>query len=127
MATIEEKLFKQPAYWVSELVIDNLIPSVYLQLIANPDNNEVECSVTFNKVQNITSNFHGKPEENKNEYLCTLLGIDDTKNINGTKYTITTDTTEVSFVTSVEPNIEWVNPEKPFKKWKKEIINVDKS
>ncbi len=76
---------------------------------------------------NVTNNFHGNNKQSKNNYLCTLLGIDDIKIKNNTKYTITTDTTEVSFETSVEPHIEWIDPEKPFQKWKKEIINNEKN
>ncbi len=45
MSSFEDKLFKQQAYWVSELIIDSLDPNVYLQLIANPDTNEIECNV----------------------------------------------------------------------------------
>ncbi len=125
MTSFEDKLFKQPAYWVSELTINSLVPSVHLQLISNPDTKEVECNVTFFKVRGITSNFHGHASQSINDYLCTLLGIENSDDIKDTKYIITTDTTEVSFITSVEPKIEWLDPEKPFQKWNREIINVE--
>lgn len=121
----EDKLFKQQAYWVSELRFDSLIPCVYLQLVADPQTGEVECDVTFTGADEITCTKHGDSDETKNNYLCTLLGIIDTQESGKTRFIITTDTTELSFVTSIEPSIDWVNPEKPFKKWKKEIIVMD--
>jgi hypothetical protein len=111
---------------VSELSIDSLVPSIFLQLVANPNSGEIECDVTFFETNNISVKYHGSSKETKSNYLCSLLGIDDTEDTNGVKYTITTDTTEVTFCTTLEPKIEWHDPNKPFQKWDREVINVKK-
>lgn len=124
--TFEEKLFKQAAYWVSELSVDSLIPNVTMQLIANPHTNDIECDVIFPGVNNVTINFHGGDDDVKPQYLCTLLGIDIAEMNGVTKYTITTDTTEVIFTSSLEPEIKWANPDKKYQKWDREIIKMGK-
>jgi hypothetical protein len=122
----EEKLYKQQAYWVSELSIDGLVPSVFMQLIANPNTNEYECDVIFREAKNISVNYDGGSDNEKSKYLCMLLGIDDSTDNGITKYTITTDTVEFVFYTAIEPEIRWYNPKNPFQKWRKEVIKVNK-
>jgi hypothetical protein len=122
MGNFEQVLFKQLAYWVSRLEIDSLVPSVSLDLICDSDTQELECTVVFYGIENLTSHYHGDPSETKDTYLCTLLGITDTVENGKTKYIITTDTTEVAFCTAIEPEIAWADPGKPYQDFTEEKI-----
>ncbi|MBA6381346.1 MULTISPECIES: hypothetical protein [unclassified Colwellia] len=126
MVSFRDILFKQQAYWVSELIVDTLVPSVYLQLISNPDTSELECDVIFNNVSNVSSLFIGEANESKEEYLCTLWDVTDKIKDGKHLYVIATDTVEVSFFCEDSPEIKWVNPDKPYQTWTQEKIKLKK-
>lgn len=127
MVPFKDILFKQQAYWVSDLEIDALIPSIRLVLVSNPNKQIIECEVVFLDTKEVKVNYFGEQDESKKDYLCTLLDvfdkIEDGKHI----YCIETDTVEVSFNTAVAPQIKWLDPDKPYQYWKVERINKGKN
>lgn len=126
MVPFKDILFKQQAYWVSELDVDALSPYVRLQLISDPDSNEIECDVLFEKAMEVTVNYHGDEEDSKSRYLCTLLDVSDKLENGKHYYFIATDTVEVAFHTAATPKIDWLDPNKPYQKWRVERIKGGK-
>lgn len=123
MVPLKDILFKQQAYWVSELDIDALVPCIRLKLISDPDKNTSECDVLFENALEIEVNYHGEADECKSQYLCTLLDVNDEQKDGKHYYLIVTDTVEVSFHTDATPRIEWLEPDKPYQIWQSERIN----
>jgi len=127
MVPFSDILFKQQAYWVSELQVDTLVPSVFLQLVCDPEIGEKECDVVFKSVSEINMNYYGELDETKEEYLCTLIDVSDNIKDGKHYYLILTDTVELSFCTSETPTIYWQEPDKPYQSWKSEKIVWNKN
>ncbi|WP_445427535.1 hypothetical protein [Alishewanella sp. HL-SH05] len=127
MVPFKDILFKQQAYWVADLDIDALTPSVRLLLVSDPNSAEFECEVVFLETKEVSVSYFGEEDESKTDYLCTLLDVSD-KSENGKHfYCIATDTVEVSFVTTAMPQITWLDPNKPYQTWQNERISKGKN
>ncbi len=122
MNDFEKKLFRQPAYWISELIYDTLKSEIRLVLIANPETQKIEGTVYFSKIKNLDVTFFGDEDETIERYIPYLLGIMKTSEAEGMRYIITSDTTEITFISALEPIIHWENPAKPFQQWQKEQL-----
>jgi hypothetical protein len=124
MRNFERKLFRQPYYWVADLIYDALKSDVRLVMIANPATEEIEGTVVFSNVKHMEAeSFDDEPVSEP--YWPHLLGIMDVAEAEGTRYPITTDTAEITFITPAEPLIQWVDPSKPFQQWQEERVNID--
>ena len=98
----EENILKNHIYYVSSLVIDVLSAEVNLELVAEPETNEVVLAIKFFSCKSLTCNYHDEIVEN---YLHSLLGIQNSSDESGTRYIITTDVVELEFNSLVEPKV----------------------
>lgn len=116
MYEFENNVFRQQSYWVNKLVIDEINKTITLELVANPDTQEIDGVISFTSV----SNIHEINDDNDSEeYIATLLGIQNLTDPKGTRYIITTDVSEVEFNSENEPLVKWVDPSKPKQEWKR--------
>ena len=120
---VEDKLFRQQVYWVGGLIVDMLKLEVRLSLIADPDIQEIDGVIIFEGCKQFAGGFHDSETFNPN-YIPSLLGIMDTPEEQQARYIITTDTVEVSFTTSVEPKVQWKDPNRPQETWNREQTQV---
>jgi len=119
MYEFENKVFRQQSYWINKLMIDEINKTITLELVANPDTQEIDGLISFTSVSNIHETNYDNDSE---EYIATLLGIQNLTNSKGTRYIITTDVSEVDFISENEPLVKWIDPTKPKQEWKREII-----
>lgn len=117
LGEFEKQYRKQLGYWVSDFIVDALVPCVQIELVTNPDTMEKECTIEFIGTRNIQVSWLGEADESKVDYLCSLLGIDDYHASSGTRYVIATDVVEVSFITEEKPKVKWVDESKPFQRF----------
>jgi len=116
----EDRVFRQAAYWVHKLDIDIDGNRIFLELIANPETQEYDGVIKFREIQNLEiQNFDENLSDN---YIASLLGILDHNKEVGTQYLITTDLVEISFITEIEPEVNWADPDKPKQEWKREKL-----
>lgn len=108
----EEKFLRQSRYWINSIEIDALGLILEIQLVANPETQEIDGRLRFEQITCYDGNYHeyeGIYDESKfdKDLMPTLLGIFTSKTNRGTRYTITTDTVEISLVTEKEPQVLW--------------------
>lgn len=102
MFEFEQKVLRQQCYWVAELRADALQSEITLVLVVNPENGEIEGTIRFAGIVWMKLNYHG--EEIDPEYMPILMGIQDVAQEGGRRYTITTDTVEISCPLKIEPS-----------------------
>jgi hypothetical protein len=116
----EDRVFRQAAYWVHKLDIDIEGNRIFLELIANPETQEYEGVIKFCEIKDLeVQNFD---EDSSDNYIASLLGILEHSKEVGTQYLVTTDLVEVSFITEIEPEVNWADPDKPKQEWKREKL-----
>ena len=109
----EKKYFRESRYWVNLIEINALDLTLDIQLVANPERQEVLGRLRFEQVTNYVGNYHEYEGEFygskfERDYLPSLWGIFSEETSNGTKYIITTDIVEIILVTKKEPEIFWI-------------------
>ncbi len=124
MLNFEERIFRQEAYWTSRLSIELVSKQIKLELLANPENKTIEGWILFKEINNLEIEFLEFYEEGFDDSVEDLIGIIDETDPNGTRYTITTSTVEISFVTKIEPNVNWIDPLKPKQEFKREKLRM---
>lgn len=108
----ENKYLKHSFYWVDSIEIDALNLSLCVSLISNPEIQKIDGVLKFQEIiqyQGIYHEYEGVYYESKfdKDFIPSLLGIFSEKVSDGTKYTITTCTVEITLITTKEPEIQW--------------------
>ena len=105
----EQKYLRSLKYWVNSIVIDALSSKVEIELITNPESQNIDAKLRF--IEAIE--YQGSDREYDNfskfdsNYLPFLVGILSVDTEKGVNYIITTDTIEISLITKKQPGIFW--------------------
>ena len=127
MSTFTEQLKKYPAYWVPRLTYNAVRQRVKMSLIADPEKEEVVAKLTFHRVTEARSSCaHAETTAlNDSMHLPALLSVRDEPEGEAVRYTLTTDTTELTFVTNQTPVIQWIDGRQMYREWEEEQLKKD--
>lgn len=107
----EKRYLIKSQYWVNSIAIDALNSTIEIELIANPEIQNIDRKLRFEEIIEYQGQYHefdnfGSSDPN---YLPILLGIFSVNTEKETRYTITTDTIEIILITKKEPIILWMD------------------
>ena len=106
---LEATLPRGASYWISNLIVDALGPTVTVDLVVDADRNNHCLRIVFRETKLVQCDWHGEPEDLDDNCLGTLLGIDESDLGKGTEYIIATDVSEVRFQTDRVPEVNQVS------------------
>ena len=107
----EQKYLKSLKYWINSITIDAINSTIDIELITNPETQNIDAQLKFTEIIEYTGVYHEYDSFSKFDpnYLSSLLGIFSIATKKGIKYIVTTDTVEIILIAKTQPEIFWFN------------------